>query len=278
MSENMLVTVRASSWTRLFDCAHAWEGTHIHGIRSVSGMRAQLGTAIHASTAIYDESRMNHAGITPDEAADALVETLRHPDRDVDYTGSDLTILQAEKIGLTLHSRYCAEISPRYEFAAVELTTKPMEIDCGNGVTIRMTGTMDRARAIVGESGLKVGDLKSGRLAVIKDPTDRTGKRLVAKTRGHHAQIATYQILTEYTTGQEVMDSAEIIGLSTGTPAVATGEIKGARDILLGKDDQPGLIHYAAQMFKSGLFPPNPASQLCSPRYCGRWETCRFHP
>lgn len=22
-------TVRASSWGRLFDCAHAWEGTHI---------------------------------------------------------------------------------------------------------------------------------------------------------------------------------------------------------------------------------------------------------
>lgn len=275
--DNILVSVRASSWTTLLDCAHRFEGVYDLKLSKPSGMRAQLGTAIHASTAIYDESRMNHAGITSSEAAVALVETLRHPDRDVDYTGSDLTITQAEKIGLTLHSKYCAEISPRYEFAAVELTTKPMEIDCGNGVTIRMTGTMDRARAIVGESGLKVGDLKSGRLAVIKDPTDRTGKRLVAKTKGHHAQIATYQILTEYTTGQEVMDEAEIIGLSTGTPAVATGEIHGARDILLGKDDQPGLIHYAAQMFKSGLFPPNPASQLCSERYCGRWNTCRFH-
>lgn len=266
----MLVTVRASSWATLFDCAHRFEGVYSLKQFKPSGMRAQLGTAIHASTAIYDEGRMNHAGITPDEAADALVETLRHPDRDVDYTGSDLTISQAEKIGLTLHSRYCAEISPRYEFAAVELTTKPMEIDCGNGVTIRITGTMDRARAIVGETGLKVGDLKSGRLAVIKDPTDPTGKRLVAKTRGHHAQIATYQILTEYTTGQEVQDAAEIIGLSTGTPAVAVGQIHGAREILLGKDDQPGLIHYAAQMFKSGLFPPNNASSLCGQRYCGR--------
>ena len=33
-------TVRASSWGRLFDCAHAWEGTHILGMRKASGMRA----------------------------------------------------------------------------------------------------------------------------------------------------------------------------------------------------------------------------------------------
>jgi hypothetical protein len=46
--------VRASSWGRLFDCAYAWEGTHILGLKKASGLRAQLGTAIHASTAAFD--------------------------------------------------------------------------------------------------------------------------------------------------------------------------------------------------------------------------------
>ena len=275
MSE--VIPVRASSWGKLFDCAHSWEGTHVMGMNKPSGMRAQLGTAIHASTAIFDQGRMDNSGVTANEAAGTLVDTLRNPDRDVDYTGADLTVLEAEKIGLVLHSRYCTEISPRYEFAAVELTTTPMEIDCGNGVTIRLTGTMDRARAIVGKTGLKVGDLKSGRLSVIKDPTDPTGIRMVAKTKGHHAQVGTYQILTEFTTGQTVMDEAEIIGLSTGKPMVATGEIVGARAILLGDGGSPGLIDYAASMFKSGLFPPNPQSYLCSEKYCARWATCKFH-
>ncbi|RTT90057.1 PD-(D/E)XK nuclease family protein, partial [Pseudomonas aeruginosa] len=25
------------------------------------------------------------------------------------------------------------------------------------------------------------------------------------------------------------------------------------------------------------LFPPNPQSPLCSPKYCPRWRTCPYH-
>lgn len=268
--------VRASSWGTLFDCAHRFEGVHILGLTSVSGLRAQMGTAIHAGTAAYDIARMRHQGLTADEAAAAVVDTLHHPDREVDYQGEDLTLREAEAICLSLHAKYCLEISPRFEFVAVELETKPMDIDCGNGVVITLTGTMDRARAVKHNNKVKVADLKSGRAAVEKDPNDP--RKLVAKTKGHHPQVGTYQLLTEHTTGQEVEDEAEIIGLSTsGKPAAAIGELRGAREMLIGSPDSPGLISYAAEMFRSGLFPPNPQSHLCNKKYCARWATCKFH-
>jgi hypothetical protein len=50
-----------------------------------------------------------------------------------------------------------------------------------------------------------------------------------------------------------------------------------AKAVMLGTETQPGLIQFAADMFRSGLFPPNPSSMLCSSKYCARWDTCIFH-
>jgi len=262
-------SVRASSWGALFDCSHRWEGVHLLGMFKPSGLRAQLGTAIHASTAIFDTSRMNDAGLTADECAQALVDTLRRPDRECDFSGEDLTVNEAERIGLALHAKYCEQISPRYTFFAVELTTKTLVIDCGNGVEIEMTGTMDRARVVECGGELAIGDLKSGKNAVSSEG--------LAKTRGHAPQVGTYQILTEHTTGIRVADDAEIIGLSTGNARVAVSQIENPRSVLLGSDGKPGLLTYAAEMFKSGLFPPNNQSMLCGAKYCARFSTCQFH-
>lgn len=233
-----------------------------------SSLRAQLGTAIHASTAIFDTSRMHNTGLTANECAAALVDTLRNPDREFDYTNDDISVVQAERIGLNLHARYCETISPRYEFYAVEMTTTPLVLDCGNGIEIELTGTMDRARVVLFNDELMVGDLKSGRFAV-----DATG---VAKTKGHAPQVGTYQFLTEHTTKITVSEDAEIIGLCTGKPAVGVSVIKNPRQMLLGTEHQPGLISYAANMFKSGLFQPNNQSTLCSRKYCARFSTCLF--
>ena len=41
-----IVTVRASSWGSLFNCAYAWEGVHLLGIKSPSSPCALLGTAM----------------------------------------------------------------------------------------------------------------------------------------------------------------------------------------------------------------------------------------
>jgi hypothetical protein len=75
-----------------------------------------------------------------------------------------------------------------------------------------------------------------------------------------------------------VLDApAEIIGLQTtkGAPC-ATGEVADVKTPLLGSDEHPGLIEIAAGMLKSGEFPPNPKSYLCSAKYCPRMQAGKF--
>ncbi|ALZ09044.1 hypothetical protein HV99_19640 [Pseudomonas aeruginosa] len=263
------ITVRASSWGALFDCAFKWEGVHLLKMRSASSPRALLGTAIHASTAAFDAARVNGEPISAYDASELLVHTLQQPDFEVDWRGSDISPREAESTGLTLHTKYCNDISPHYDFVAVELTTKPMEIDCGGGIIVRLTGQLDRARIKRDSHGVGIADVKTGGAAVSQG---------VAKTKGHKAQIGTYELLYEHTTGDAITAPAEIIGLKTkGKPEAAVGEIVGACQMMAGSESHRGLIDYAADMFRSGLFPPNPQSPLCSPKYCPRWRTCPYH-
>lgn len=270
--------IRASSWSTLFDCAHRWEAVHLLKMFKPSGLRAALGTAIHASTAAYDKARVQGVeDYTPMDAAEVFVDTLHHPKQDTVLVDPDLSVAQAEKIGLTLHARYCTTISPRFHYVAVEMETKPLVIDCGGGVQIQLTGTMDRARAIVDEYGARIADLKTGTRATENVPNTRALRR--AKTKGHAPQLGTYELLYEHTTGEAVTGPGEIIGLNTGpTPEVLVGEVLNAKEQLLGDERSPGLIQYAAAMFRTGLFPPNPQSVLCSEKYCPRWQSCKFHP
>lgn len=262
------VTVRASSWGSLFDCAHRFEGVHLLGIKSPSSPRAHLGTSIHAGTAAFDIARIQ--GMQPNamEAGQVFLDSLVTPEYDVDWRGSDLTKKEAQSIGLVLVSKYCLEISPCYEFVAVEMETEPLEINCGDGIIIRLTGTLDRARIKKGHSGVGIADVKTGAAAVSNG---------VAKTKPHKAQIGTYELLYEHTTGTRCTEDGEIIGLKTkGKPEAATGSINGARSLMVGTEESPGLIQFAAEMFRSGLFYPNPQSQLCSKTYCPRWNTCHY--
>ncbi|WP_256675930.1 hypothetical protein [Pseudomonas sp. SCB32] len=107
-----VTTVRASSWGALFDCAFKWEGIHLRNIRSRSEPRALLGTGIHASTATFDAARVNREPISAYDASELLAHTLLQPEFDVDWRGSDITMRDAESIGLALHTKYCNDISP----------------------------------------------------------------------------------------------------------------------------------------------------------------------
>lgn len=262
--------VRASSWGLLFNCSHAWEGRYLMGLDKPAGLRAHLGTSLHAATAAFDLARIEGYEISADDAAEVFIDAIDNPDRDIDLKQDDLKLRDAKRIGLILLSRYCYEIAPQMHYEAVELETVPFVIDCGGGVQIQLTGTLDRSRLNVenGKRGIK--DLKSGATAVVDG---------VAKTKGHRAQIGVYELLYEHSTGIRIEDDGEIIGLKTsGNPEVAAGGfIRNAREMMVGTDEHPGLIQFAASMFQSGLFPPNPQSHLCSAKYCSRWAICRYH-
>lgn len=262
------ITIRASSWAGLFDCAYRWEGIHLLKMRNTVGLRAALGTAIHAGSAVFDQARISGDTVTVDDAAGVLVDKLRDPENEYDPNKDELTKQEAEKIGIGLLSSYCTYWSPTYNFVAVEMETKPLDIDCGGGTTIRLTGTMDRARIKKSTNGIGIADLKSGSSAVQKG---------VAVTKGHGAQVGTYELLFEHTTGEPITSEAEIIGLNTkGKAVIATGTISNAKRIMTGDQDNPGLIEFAADMFRTGRFYPNPKSLLCSEKYCPRWKTCHF--
>ena len=239
------------------------------GMRMPSSPRAQLGTAIHASTAVFDQGRIDGMPVSVYDSAQYAIDEIWNPTRDVDWKCDELTQKEAEKIALRLHTMYCTDVSPRFEFAAVELATTPFPIDCGDGITIILTGTLDRSRIKKTTNGHGIQDLKSGGAAV---------KQGLANIAGHKPQIGTYELLYEHTTGNAITENAEIIGLKTkGTPEIATAEIIGAKRMMVGTDEYPGLIEFAADMFRAGLFPPNTKSILCNPKYCARWKTCPYH-
>lgn len=287
--------MRASSWGGLFDCAYKWEGEHLLGMRRPSGLRSTLGTAIHAGTAAFDQARIDKKPITALDAADVFFHALHNPTDEVDYKqDTSITMREAEKVGLTLNTRYCNEISPLFEYRAVEMAMKPLEIDCDNGITIRLTGTMDRARVaryhaqpIEGtNTELLIPD--SGGLAVpaggVIIPDVKTGSRLIengeVSIKGRSAQLGAYQLMYEEHTLEDTV-GAQIIALPTaGEPRPRLSRIFDAKRVMIGTegtDDAPGFIELAATMFKLGFFPPNPQSPLCSNKFCARWERCAFH-
>jgi hypothetical protein len=260
--------VRASSWGSLFDCAYKWEWEVLLGHHKPSGLRAALGTALHASTAVYDQAVIDEVPVRASEAAATLVDKLFHPEYDVDLSQDELTLADAEKIGLTLHTRYCHEVSPRMNFAEVETDLEPLEIDCGNGTIVVLTGKMDRARVARTGTGFVIPDIKSGKSVIEKG---------AAKIKGRSAQIGTYQLLYE-NTRDVITEGGQVIALSTTTkPAIAVSQVFDAKRVMVGAPGERGLIEWGAEMFRSGFFPPNPQSNLCNPKYCARWNNCSFH-
>jgi hypothetical protein len=264
--------IRASSFGALYECAYRWEAIHILKMASRVGMKAHMGSAIHAGTAVFDASRLPGAGdpATPADAVEAAIEYLNTPNEDeVDVTLDDVTPREAESRTRALVAAYCRDIAPRYDFIAVEMTVRPMQIDCGDGVVIELAGTLDRTRAFRSHAGVGISDLKSGTRAVTKGE--------VATTK-HKLQVGTYEVLYQHTTGVKPTAPASIIALPTsGSGEIKEGFIHDAAKAVVGTHEEYGALQLAADTFRTGMFRPNPNSVLCGEKYCPRWQTCIYH-
>jgi len=261
----MNTIIRASSLPTLFDCAARWYSTQIEKKRTPSSAAATLGSAVHASTAAFDSARLLGSPVTADEAAAAAVDRIHRPDEDVDW--EDETPQRAENVAVALHTKYCNTIAPTQDYAGVEATCEALTIE---DLGITLTGTIDRVyRDPQGELG--IADIKTGKTAV-----SAAGE---VKTQGHGLQLATYELLAEVAIGQPVHAPARVIGMQTGqtdkAQRIAIGEIDSPRDALIGTPDDPGALQFAANIIKSGMFPPNPRSMLCGQKFCPAWPTCR---
>jgi len=261
------LTIRASAFGGLFDCGYKFEGEHLLGMRKPSGLRTLLGSGVHAGTAAFDSAHLQGNDIRPDDAAGVFIDAMHHPEYDVDFSNDNIKFTEAERIGLVLTTRYCTEIAPQFNYVAVEMKLDPLVIDCGGGTTITLTGTMDRARVAETEEGEVIPDVKTGARVVSNGE---------ASIKGRSAQTGTYQLMYEHTTHKRTA-GAQIIGLGTSSKTpIAVSPVFDARRVLIGTDEAPGLIQLAADMFRAGIFAPNPSSQLCSKTYCARWSKCIY--
>lgn len=262
-----MITIRASALSDFLDCPARAEAKHLRGLRTPSTGGAALGTAIHRSTAVYDQSVIDGQGITVEEAAGAAVDSLQRPNEDVQWD-EDESVRAAEAIAIALHKLYCTTIAPTQEYAAVEVLCERLEIaDIG----IALTGTTDRVRRVA--DGYGIGDLKSGKRAVGADGS--------VETKGHAYRIGVYELLAERASGLPITEGAQIVGLQTGKTErgqrVATSApIVGAREVLIGEPDSPGVLETVARMIHAGAFPGNPRSMLCHARYCPIYHCCKF--
>ena len=261
------ITIRASSFPELFDCPARWEAKYVRNLRLPRSSGAQLGTAIHASTALFDTALVEGNPITADEAAGAAVDAIHHPQEEVTWD-DDMKPQSAERIALALHGKYCALVAPTQNYIGVEVTCEALHItDLG----LIVTGSTDRVRSNEAD-GLGISDLKSGATAVGAD-----GR---VKTAGHLAQLAVYEMLTAHALGRPMNIPAQIIGLQTGktdkAQRVAVASLDTPSAVLIGTEEQPGYLEMASSLLHSGNFYGNPRSQLCGAKYCPAHGTCRF--
>lgn len=263
----MSVRIRASGLADFFDCPARAEAKHLRGLRTPMGVKALVGKAIHKSTAVYDQGVIDRADLTIDDAAGAAVDVFKQPGEDVVYEEDD-NPKQLEGIALALHGRYCREIAPTQEYAAVEVTCDNLEIvDLG----ITLTGQTDRVAKV--DDGHGIRDLKSGATAVGADGT--------VATKGHAFQLGVYELIAERASGIPINAPAKVIGLQTGKTergqrVAVSGDVIGARDVLVGDQDSPGVLQMLGGMLRSGVFPGNPRSMLCHEKYCPIYNRCKF--
>lgn len=264
MSARPPVTIRASSFGTLFDCPARWMAIHQEHRRMPQSSTAALGTAIHAGTAVFDTERVANQVPSVSAAKDAAQESVRKPREETIW--DEDTADKAERVAISLTERYCTLESLRHDFVAVEASVDSLHI---SDLNITLTGHVDRVRRIDGTFGIS--DLKSGKTAVSTE-----GK---AKTHGHSAQLGIYELVAQAATGLEISAPAQIIGLQTNlTPdkqRIGTGEVVGAREVLLGDDEHTGLLVMASRLVHGDVDPwGNPKSMMCHGNYCPAYATC----
>ena len=292
----ILGKVRASSWKTLFSCPLSWYYSNIEKIRTASSGIAQIGTAIHTGTALFDGPRLRGDSISVEEAVEGAIAVLYDDDVEVNWDSS-AQFKAAEGIVARSVNRYCHDIAPNVVYTAVEARCEDLHINTRYG-TIVTTGTIDRVRerayAVQDDGSLKqvphhvadaqdcqtitfrenVRDIKTGLQAV---GYDDDGSR-VATIGAHHLQVGIYTIMTEVELQRPMDAPAEICGISTGKSGdIAVSDIRDVRTALLGSGERPGMSEMAAKMLKDGDFRPAPGTVMCSPLYCSGWDRCPYH-
>ncbi len=154
------------------------------------------------------------------------------------------------------------------DYAAVEVKCDSLVItDLG----LELTGTADRIYSTK-SADFGVLDLKTGKTVVGTDGS--------VATKGHAYQLGIYELMAESASGIEINAPAIIAGMNTAKTSVGQrvglGNIVGAREVLIGNEESPGVLEIASKMIHAGLFAGNPKSMMCNSKYCPLYNKCKF--
>ncbi len=229
------IRLRASSLTDLLDCPQRWYARQILRKDFPFSSRAELGSSIHAATAAFDRSIL--LGDDSDHALDNAIQVFHdtfgqsESKWKADPSNAGFPYRVADNTGHALVTRYCLDIAPQFRYRYVELTLHHLDVEV-DGVEIRLTGSTDRVAEFA--TGLGVVDLKSGKSRV------NASSEVMTKDK---AQLGVYTLLAEHSIGEQVSSPAFIVGLDTQNQKVGISQpISGARDLLVGEPDKPGLL------------------------------------
>lgn len=280
-----VIWMRASSLKELFDCPSRWQANNTNsGIPAIpTSLKGHAGSCVHKATEIYDKKYLGRlAPQTPN--AEFLKRTLDcfnlafdQPEYNVRET-TPKDIGDVRKVGLMLVEKYITEVAPTMMYSHIEVKCKPWEVDVG-GVILSLTGTIDRI--YMEAQGLNIGNAASPiykhGIADIKTGVQAVNAQNVVEVESHKPQLGLYEILGEKTIKAPIDADAKIIGMQTNTKArVAIGSTSSARDIVLGTQEDVGMLANAGLLLEHSIFYGNPSSMMCSPDYCRRYKTCRF--
>lgn len=272
MSE--IYKVRSSSFGSFFDCDLRWARINLYGDYIPSTAPAAIGSAVHESTAVFDQHTADGDPISVLDAAEVAVKYIQQPEEEVNW--GDVSREKAIERALGVHTRYCNDVAPKMTYHVIERTLDPLQIQVNEDVIIELTGTLDRiysremkvqlANQESYTTGYGVSDVK-------------TGLRALSMNSGKHkAQVGIYSMLAEESLGIQMTLPETIIALQTSDNYGA--EIKtiiNAQQALLGDgDENPGLLRAMGDTFKRGYFVGNSSSWLCSEKFCPYYNRCIY--
>lgn len=261
--------IRASSLSTLWDCPARFKAEQLEGKRLPSGAAATIGTAIHAGAAVFDTQRMEGKIASVEDATDAAAQSVREAREGTRW--DDCRPAEAIDKAVSLTNAYCHDIAPTFTYRKVEVKLNSLDVKASNGIVIRFTGHIDRER--IEAEKLGVCDLKSGANIIAAD-----GGVKVSAAAG---QLAVYEMLTllaDHTMQEQHLLPAQIIALPTTgkhPPKVATLN-KQPYSLLIGDEQNKGLIEVAAALYKNDIFFGNPRSMCCTNKYCSIFDSCRW--
>ncbi len=274
MSE--IFKVRSSSFGSFFDCPLRWAEVNLYGNSLPSTAPACIGSAVHESTAVYDQHEADGDPISVLDSAEVAVNYIRNPQEEVIW--GDVRQDKAVERAVGVHLRYCNEIAPKMTYEVIERTLEPLQVEVNDDVTIELTGTLDRVYTKMVPVLEPLANAHSIPVKRYGVSDVKTGMRAMSMNSGKHkAQVGIYSMLAENTLGLPMTLPETLIALQTSTNYEAgLLVVDNARDALLGTDDSIGLLQCMGTMLKEGLFYGNPQSWLCSEKFCPKFNNCNF--